>query len=154
MQPQTPIDEDLLWAVRAFVYRHFADTARAPDTAAAAAKFGLDEARAAALYAELDKRHALFLEPGTSAIRMAHPFSAVPTKFRVHARGRTYFANCAWDALGIPAALNVSAGIQAACAQTGAPIGLNVQAGRVNDSGERVHFLVPFRYWYVDLVFT
>ena len=90
----------------------------------------------------------------TDEIRMANPFSAVPTKFRVHARGRTYFANCAWDALGIPAALNASAGIQAACAQTGAPIGLNVQAGRVKDSGERVHFLVPFRYWYVDLVFT
>jgi hypothetical protein len=147
-------DESLLWAARAFVYQHFAATARPPEAAATASKFGLDEAQAAAIYAELHKRHALFLEPGTSAIRMAFPFSGVPTSFRVHARGRTYFANCAWDALGIPAALQAPAAIQAACASTGAPIGLSVQASRAADHGERIHFLVPFRHWYNDLPYT
>ena len=41
----------------------------------------------------------------SSSIWMANPFSAVPTDFKVTSRGRTYFGNCIWDALGIPAIL-------------------------------------------------
>ena len=33
--------------------------------------------------------------------RMANPFSAVPTAYRVQAGGRWWYANCAWDAFGI-----------------------------------------------------
>jgi hypothetical protein len=33
---------------------------------------------------------------------MLNPFSAVETPHRVEAGGRSWFANCAWDALGIP----------------------------------------------------
>jgi hypothetical protein len=47
------------------------------------------------LRCELDARHAIFLEPGTAQIRMATPFSAVPTPFTVTAEGITYWANCA-----------------------------------------------------------
>ena len=31
---------------------------------------------------------------------MAHPFSGVPTDYRVESSGVAYWANCAWDALG------------------------------------------------------
>ena len=56
---------------------------------------------------------------------MANPFSGVETPFKVHANGKSYFANCAWDTLGIPAALHVDAEIEAACAQSGEPIRLS-----------------------------
>jgi hypothetical protein len=182
-------DDARVWSVRAFVYQHFAETARPPTAAETAARFGLDEASAAALYAELHRRHALFLDLATGLIRMASPFSGVPTGYRVHARGRAYYANCAWDALGIPAALGAPAQVEAACAQTGEPIALGVpppgtpwpeaeprRALRTADTGHasldprhptrpdtdaslgvsplRIHFLVPFRHWYDDLVFT
>ncbi|MCL4296823.1 MAG: alkylmercury lyase family protein [Anaerolineae bacterium] len=147
-------DEALIWAVRAFIYEQFAATTRPPTVEETAAHFRLSSEQAATLYQELHHRHALFLDAGTSTIRMANPFSAIPTPFRVYARGRVYWANCAWDSLGIPAALHSEARIETRCAESGQPVTLAVQQGRVVDQGELVHFLVPFRRWYDDLVFT
>ncbi len=147
-------DEGLIWQVRALVYEHFASTTRPPTIDETAEHYGLDVKHAATIYGELDRRHALFLEPGTASIRMANPFSAIPTIFRVHARGKAYWANCAWDALGIPAALGTDATIEAMDAETKQPITLSVHNGQVVSHGERIHFLVPFQRWYDDLVFT
>jgi len=36
---------------------------------------------------------------------MAPPFSGVETAFPAEVQGRRYYANCVWDALGVPAAL-------------------------------------------------
>jgi hypothetical protein len=36
---------------------------------------------------------------------MANPFSAVPTPFLVRSGDRSWYGNCIWDALGIPAML-------------------------------------------------
>lgn len=146
--------ESRIWEIRAYVYRHFAETARAPRPEEVSAQFELTHEEASAAYEELHRRHALFLRPGAHEILMANPFSAVETPFRVQAAGRTYFANCAWDSLGIPAALQADAQIEAACAQSGEPIRLRVTDGQVYGPGALVHFLTPFRAWYDDLVFT
>ena len=147
-------DPAFLWPIRAFIYRHFAETTRPPTAAETAAEFQISEAQAASAYAELHQRHAVFLDGETGAIRMANPFSAVPTAFRVQAGGRAYFANCAWDALGIPAALHSDADIEANCAGSGESLGLAVRTGQVVSQGELIHFLVPFRRWYEDMIFT
>lgn len=147
------IDDDLVWAVRAAVYAHFAETGHAPSAAMAGARLGLSEAEAVAAFVELHRRHALFLDEATGAIRMAHPFSAIPTDFVVHANGRQYWANCAWDAFGIPAALGAAARAEMAYADTGERVRLHVPPEGAAD-GARVHFLLPFTRWYDDLVFT
>ena len=148
------IDETLMWDVRFFIYQHFVSTARPPSVDETADHFLISTEQAAALYQELGRRHAIFLDLETHAIRMANPFSAIPTAFQVHAQGHTYWANCAWDVLGIPAALNSDATIQASCAETGQPITLTVQNNRVTHHGERIHFMLPFSRWYDDLIFT
>jgi hypothetical protein len=84
---------------------------------------------------------------------MAHPFSGVATPFRVTVAERKYWANCAWDALGIPAALHVDAQIDA---ETGnyQSLQINVVSGRLQGWDGVVHFPLPFRRWYDDLVHT
>lgn len=149
-----PLPEDTLWEMRAFVFRFFAETARAPDVDETAVAFSLAPVEAASAYEVLHARHAIFLEPGTHQIRMVNPFSNVETSFRVHVGGKTYFANCAWDSLGIPVALGCDADVEAACAQSGAGIRLLVRDSQVSESDVLVHFLVPFARWYDDLVFT
>lgn len=57
-------------------------------------------------YAHLRAKRLLLLEADGEAIRMSPPFSGVPTQHRVRVGNITYYANCAWDALGIPAALH------------------------------------------------
>ena len=127
-------DADLPWAVRAFVYRHFAETAQPPTVEEAAGHFRCSREAAAQFYEELHRRHALFLEPRSTAIRMANPFSC--------------------DALGIPAALHCDASIETADPTSGLPLKVRVRDGVVLGHGQVVHFLLSFRQWYDDLVFT
>ena len=147
-------DNRRLWEIRAFVYQHFGETTRAPGADEVASRFALSHQEAGSAYQELHQRHALFLKPGTHEILMANPFSGVETLFRVHANGRIYFANCAWDSLGIPAALHAEAEIEAFCAQSGVPLHLRVSSGQVQGPEALVHFLIPFRDWYNDLTST
>ena len=85
---------------------------------------------------------------------MAFPFSAVPTPFRVDAQDKSYWANCAWDALAIPAAMHCDAEIETSCAENKQPISLAVRDDQIIHHGERVHFLLPFQRWYTDLAYT
>ncbi|MCA9942655.1 MAG: hypothetical protein KC449_04205, partial [Anaerolineales bacterium] len=105
-------DHDL--AVRTFVYQQFVQTARPPTVAETAVHFNLPPNDIKNSYQRLHDNHFFFLEPGTLDIRMANPFSAVPTKFKVQVGPVAYWANCAWDMLGIPAALHRDAVIEAA----------------------------------------
>jgi hypothetical protein len=148
------MDDDKIWEIRTFVYQHFAETALPPFTEEVASRFDMTNEETASAYKELHTRHALYLKPGTHEILMANPFSAVETPFRVYANGRMYFANCAWDSLGIPAALHTDAEIEAACAQSGEPIRLSIVNQQVQAADVLVHFLIPFREWYKDLVST
>ena len=148
------MDDNKLWEIRAFIYQHFAETTRPPEVDETASHFALSHEEAISAHEELHRRHALYLKPGTHEILMANPFSGVETPFRVRANGRTYFANCAWDSLGIPAALHADGEIEAVCAQSGKPIHLRLSNQQVQDSEVLVHFLFPFREWYDDLVST
>lgn len=143
-----------IWDVRAFVYQHFADTTHAPSVDETAKHFNLSNEEAGEIYKELNNRHAFFLEPETLSIRMANPFSAIPTDFKVHANGKIYFANCAWDMLGIPAALHCDAVIDAVFTESNESVQLEIRNGKVTDGEYLVHFPLPFARWYDDLIFT
>ena len=148
-------DDDIIWNVRAFVYGWFAKHTRAPGVPDIAQHFDISAHHAGEILVTLHEKHALFLWPGTVDIHMANPFSAIPTSFIVKAQRKTYWANCAWDCFGIVAALHASqASIESVCAASGDRLHLEIGAGRVSSAGEVVHFLLPFRRWYDDLVAT
>jgi DNA-binding transcriptional MocR family regulator len=141
------------WTVRNAVYAAILERSVPPsvDETAAALSVSSNDVRSA--YERLNDRHALFLTPGSHDVRMAHPFSGVPTAFRVEAGDHTYWANCAWDTLGIPAALHADVHIQAPIGD-GESIRFAIEAGRVQGWQGVVHFPLPFRRWYDDLIET
>jgi hypothetical protein len=102
----------------------------------------------------LHEAHALVLDADTGAIRMANPFSAVPTPYRVNAAGRLWYANCAWDAFGICAALHVDGRVESACPDCGEPIVVEVRDREPDDDSLLFHCLVPAERWWEDIVFT
>jgi len=148
------MNDSLLWQVRHFVYNHFADTTHPPNVDETAAHFNISTEEAGEYYRELDNRHAFFLDPGTLNIRMAWPFSAIPTDFKVHANGKTYYANCAWDMLGIPALLKCDTVMDAKFTESNEPVQLEVKDSKITNSESLIHFPVAFSHWYDDLVFT
>ncbi len=142
------------WIVHNAVYATIREQTVPPTVAETAAALDVSSDDVRAAYERLHNRHALFLTPGSHEVRMAHPFSGVPTAFQVEVRNRMYFANCAWDALGIPAALHADARINARAGDDPEPIELVVEAGQVRGWDGVVHFPLPFRRWYDDLIET
>ena len=147
-------NDSLLWQVRHFVYNHFADTTQPPSLEEIAAHFKISVEEATELYNELNNRHAFFLEPETLTIRMAWPFSAVKTNFKVQANGKTYYANCAWDMLGIPVLLQSDVVIEAVCTESNDSVQIEIRNGQVTNSDLLIHFPLSFSRWYDDVVFT
>jgi hypothetical protein len=95
------LDKQIRW----LVYRYFIDTGLPPNTPILARETGSDLFSVEESLRRLAEAHSLVLAPGSHSIWMAHPFSGVPTSYPVQAGGVQYWANCAWDALGIPAML-------------------------------------------------
>jgi hypothetical protein len=87
--------------IRNVTYRLFVDFGRAPSTGEVAAAVAVDGSEVRASWARLHDAHAIVLDAETGGMRMANPFSAVPTSFRVRTSQRWWYANCAWDAFGI-----------------------------------------------------
>ena len=151
----TRLVDELDLRIRNQVYASFVGEGRAPTTAETATALGLGEEEVAAAYRRLHDAHALVLHPGTTELRMLNPFSVVETPHRVEAGGGSWFANCAWDALGIPAALHTDGGVASECPDCGEQLELEVQNGELVRGNELlVHFVVPARQWWADIAFT
>ena len=141
--------------IRNHLYASFVRDGSAASVSEAAEALQLRDADVSDAYRRLHDAHALVLQPNGTEIRMLNPFSAVETTYRVEAGGRSWFANCAWDSLGIPAALHGDGRIEAACPDCGERLELEVRDGElVRGADLLVHFVVPARRWWDDIAFT
>ena len=136
------------------IYHHFADTGRAPTPQDIARTIGGDEDGVVAAYARLRAQRVLALETDGRTIRMAPPFSGIPTEHEVLVDGQRYFANCAWDSLGIVAALQRPGEVNSRCGQSHEPLHLRVEREGPEPSDWLFHCLVPAAKWWDDIVFT
>jgi hypothetical protein len=143
-----------LLEVRNLTYRMFVELGRAPSIEEVAGAADLSGVEVEAAWRALDRAHALVLDPDTNEIRMANPFSAVPTAYRVHAAGRWWYGNCAWDAIGICAALRTDGRIETSCPDCGETISFDVRDQRPDDERLLFHCLLPASHWWDDIVFS
>ena len=147
--------------LRLAVYEHFRYTGQAPDLEVMAADLGVDWGSASKALLRLHDLHALVLsgDPDqtgrpTLRVRMAHPFSGVPTDYTVRVGDTDYPANCAWDALAVLALLGRDGISRHTCPVSDEPLTLEVREGRLVDHGGVVHFAVPARAFWEDVGFT
>jgi len=148
----SPLDFDT--RVKVAIYRATAESGSVPSLEEVAAKVGATPAHVQEAYTRLRAARLLLLEPDGVTIRMAPPFSGVPTQHCVTVSGTEYYANCAWDALGIPAALHRCGVVDSRCEQSFEPLHLQVGLDGPEPSSWLFHCLVPAAKWWDDLVFT
>jgi hypothetical protein len=140
--------------IRRHVYETVLATGLPPLACEVAASLGLDEAEVRDSFERLAAGRVLVLQEESREILMAPPFSAVPTPFPVETAGRRYWGNCIWDALGVLALLKRDGSIAASCGCCGLSLSLRVQDGALRPAEGVVHFALPARRWWEDIVFT
>jgi len=141
-------------SVRVAVYQSFVEAGNAPDVDRLSSLLGCLRSEIRASLFRLAAEYVLVLEGDQPQIRMAMPFSATPTPFRVTTAKGQWFANCAWDSLGIPAALGADARIDTTCADCGEMAELEIIGGNLAEEFGVIHFAIPAAHWWDDIRFT
>lgn len=142
------------WAVRTEVYRVFAERGTAPAVDELAAAVGTTAHEIRTSLVRLFEVHEIASRPGGDGVWMANPFSGVPTEYPVETPTMTCFANCAWDALGVPAVLGKDGWTRTRCAGSGEPMAFGVRGRRLDGDDGVVHLVTPLREAWVDIGFT
>ena len=146
--------------VRVELYRVARDEQRLLSSSELAARLGLSTSSVDDSFERLAREHVIVLGPD-GRVHMAMPFSGVPTTVRVTRDGKQWWANCAWDGLGIPAAIDggrLETTIETDCADCRERMRISVSGGEARDADTRsepvVHFAVPAARWWEDIRFT
>jgi Alkylmercury lyase len=139
--------------VRLFVYQHILRRQKSPTVAEIAKALACSTKRIRDSLSRLSESHAFMLQANGELWRAA-PFSCIATSFPVTVGKFSWFANCIWDALGIPAMLAEDAIIDASCGCCNYEMPVQVKSGRLVSGKGLIHIAVPAREWYRDVVFT
>ena len=140
--------------LRNATYQRFVELGRAPTVTEVAEATNLSVEEVGAGWRRLHEAHALVLDLETSELLMANPFAGRQTNYQVDAGDRSWFANCAWDAFGIGAALGVDSVIHTLCPDCSNPIRLSVTHALPDDESPIFHVLVPAAQWWDDIIHT
>jgi hypothetical protein len=135
-----PIDELLL----ELLLDHFIILGRALTQEEMSEKLGTNNAEVELGLKRLEARDAIVLDE-RSEVLAAYPYSNRPTIHKVEVAGKTVFANCAVDALGIPFMVGEDAIIESECIQCRTPVMVTIQDSQVQSC-------VPsdIRVWYTS----
>ena len=152
MSAAGPSDFD--WSVRSEIYRVFADTGESPSFERLATSLDASAARISASVSALYDAHEIAAMPDGGGVWMANPFSATETEYPVETPHLTCYANCAWDALGVPAILGTDGWIRTRCQESGVPMEFGVRAGQLAGDDGVIHLVTPPRDAWLDIGFT
>ena len=137
-------------ALHHLIIRHVIETGHAPSLQRLAELSGFTEARAISVLNKLQSIHGVILVPNSSHIWSIHPFALNPTSFWVASAeaARGWWANCAWCALGIGAAIRQDVAITTSDGGEGDPLEFFVAAGRASRADLLMNFPYPPERWW------
>lgn len=148
-------EDGLVTEVRLQVMRIARDRGHMPDAGETGRALGLSTEVVVDAYRQLHDGHMVVLEPGSpERLRMANPFSAVPTSFRVTVGERSWWGNCVWDGLGIIAALGGNGVLATICPDCGQPEAVAIADSEVQHGSGLAYIGVPTRSWWDNIIFT
>jgi hypothetical protein len=153
MSSNEELREEFDSRLRLFAYRYILRRGRCPTVAEIAKGVATTIPKVRAGLARLSESDAFMIQEDGELWRVA-PFSAIPTAFPVTVGRRTWFGNCIWDALGIPAMPGKDARIGAACGCCNLAMPVTVKGGKLVTTDGIIHIAVPAREWYQDVAFT
>jgi hypothetical protein len=142
--------------VRIAIARSIKTRGKIPNIADVAADLGKDIATVDASFARMIDGHVFMPRRDSHEIYSYNPFCTEPTDFFVTAGGRVWFGICAWDALGIPAALGESGVVETHCPDCNESLVVEVDAhgGTELQTWTVMQVGVAARDFWKDIYFT
>ncbi len=128
--------------------RHVVETGHAPDLATLASVAKLSPEEAEQGLRKLNEIHGVVLAPNSLKLWSLHPFALAPTQFWVTSTRGGWWANCAWYALGIGAALREDVHILTSDGGEGQPLQLDITGGKASRTDLFMHFPYPPARWW------
>jgi hypothetical protein len=149
------VDEGFISRVRLEVLSATAKSGRVPDAEAVGRTLDAPRGDVSEAFHRLADAHIYVAEPGDpSRLRMANPYSAVQTRFRVEVGRRGYFGNCVWDAFGVISLLGGDGAVSTSCPDCHEALEVRVAGRHLEPVDAVVHFSVPARGWWDDIIHT
>lgn len=140
--------------VRGEIYEAFGKRGVAPTPREIAVALHATTSEVGAALLALFDAHEIAPFPDGGGVWMANPFSAVETDYPVETPHMKCFANCAWDALGVPAILETDGWTRTRCANSGEPLEFGVRDGQLEAGPGLIHLVTPPRDAWKDIGFT
>jgi hypothetical protein len=147
IQSQTSV---LHYAIIKFIINH----GYAPDTPELANLLHLSEDDVINALKSLQDDHGVVLHPQSPKIWVIHPFSLAPTNFLVSCGDGEWWGNCAWCSLGVAALLNRNVTITTALGANDRQVSIHIQDGQIVENNYYVHFPVPMRHAWDNVIYT
>lgn len=136
------------------VIRFILDEGFAPGLRELADQFGSSEDEVEAALMVLQEEHGVVLHPKSSDIWVIHPFSLAPTNFLVRSARGEWWGNCAWCSLVIAALLDEDVRITTTLGAAGKQVEVHIRDGQVVEQDYRVHFPIPMRRAWDNVIYT
>ena len=103
---------------------------------------------------KLQEDHGVVLHPNNPRIWVAHPFSLAPTNFLVRSGNDEWWGNCAWCSLGVAALLDRDVTITTTLGANHKQVDVHIKYGQVVEPDYWVHFPVPMRSAWDNVIYT
>lgn len=140
--------------VRLELYAAFVKEGVAPSAGSLAHHLARSPEEIHAAFESLAAGKVIVLQPQSREVLMANPLCAVATPYQVEAGGKNFFSACVWDGLGVIAMLGDSGVVRSSCACCGEAMLVRIDNGSPVDPNGIIHFAVPAKRWWENIVFT
>ncbi|KAK4444183.1 Alkylmercury lyase-domain-containing protein, partial [Podospora aff. communis PSN243] len=140
--------------LHAFIITTFLTLQRPPNASEIASHFNSTESDVGRALRILADYHGVVLHPNSDRIWIAHPFSATPTTCVVSAGTRQWWGNCVWCSLGVIHLAGGTATLETRLGGIGDAVAVRVENGELLDKKFVVHFPVPMRKAWENVVYT
>lgn len=137
-----------------FIISSFLDSQRPPTVSEIAVHFRCETITARQNLRALADYHGAVLHPKSDEVWVAHPFSASPTTCVVSAGERKWWGNCAWCSLGVMQLAGGTSTLITKAGGIGDELSVTVRNGQLVDSDFVIHFPVPMRNAWDNVIYT
>lgn len=136
------------------IIKFIIDEGYAPDVGQLAWLLGHSDKEIEAGLQRLQDNHGVVLHPNSSKIWVIHPFSLAPTNFMVRQGNLEWWGNCAWCSLGIAALVKGDVTITTTLGADGERVGIHIKDGKLQETDYWIHFPVPMKNAWDNVIYT